>query len=202
MDAVEARLAGAMSGRRAALQALAGQAEQIVLACRDMAARFEGGGKLVAFGTGGLSADAQHIAVEFVHPVLVGKRALPAISLTADIATLTSITVAEGFEEIFAAQLPLVAGPGDIALGLSTGTDGDAVRRGLQAAGAIGAVTVLITGTDGPRPGPANVDRELRLATNDPRLVKEAMVTCYHLLWELVHVYFEQAGILAGPVHR
>ena len=62
-----------------------------------MAVRFHRGGKLVCFGSGGPSTDAQHIAVEFVHPVIVGKRALPAISLTGDVATLTSIAGREGY---------------------------------------------------------------------------------------------------------
>ena len=63
----------------------------VAAACHDMAIRFHRGGKLVAFGTGGASTDAQHVAVEFVHPVIVGKRALPAISLTSDIATVTGV---------------------------------------------------------------------------------------------------------------
>ena len=69
----------------------AGQAAAVAAACHQMAIRFHQGGKLVVFGTGGSSTDAQHVAVEFVHPVIVGKRALPAISLTSDVATVTGI---------------------------------------------------------------------------------------------------------------
>ena len=65
---------------------LARQAGAVADACHAMAVRFHRGGRLIVFGTGGPSADAQHVAVEFVHPVIVGKRALPAISLTADVA--------------------------------------------------------------------------------------------------------------------
>jgi D-sedoheptulose 7-phosphate isomerase len=68
---------------------LAGQAGAVAEACHAMAVRFHRGGKLVLFGTGGASTDAQHVAVEFVHPVIVGKRALPAISLSTDVATVT-----------------------------------------------------------------------------------------------------------------
>jgi D-sedoheptulose 7-phosphate isomerase len=70
---------------------LAGQAGAVAEACHAMAVRFHRGGRLIVFGTGGPSADAQHVAVEFVHPVIVGKRALPAISLTADVATVTGV---------------------------------------------------------------------------------------------------------------
>src|SRR5579863_592776 len=84
---------------------LADQADAVAAACHAMAVRFHSGGKLVVFGTGGSSTDAQHIAVEFVHPVIVGKRALPAISLTTDVATVTGIAADQGLAEIFAHQI-------------------------------------------------------------------------------------------------
>src|SRR6266545_4930067 len=73
----------------------------VAKACYHMAVRFHRGGRLVAFGNGGAATDAQHVAVEFVHPVIVGKRALPAFSLTSDVATVTGIAGREGFAEIF-----------------------------------------------------------------------------------------------------
>src|SRR5262252_1209986 len=75
---------------------LADEADEVARACHDMAARFHSGGKLIVFGNGGPSTDAQHVAVEFVHPVIVGKRALPAVSLTADVATVTGIAQSRG----------------------------------------------------------------------------------------------------------
>ena len=80
-------------------------------ACHAMAVRFHRGGKLVVFGTGGASTDAQHVAVEFVHPVIVGKRALPAIALTTDVATVTGIAERDGVDAIFAHQLRYLACP-------------------------------------------------------------------------------------------
>ena len=100
---------------------LAGHADAVAAACHAMAVRFHQGGRLVVFGTGGPSTDAQHVAVEFVHPVIVGKRALPAISLTADVATVTGIAERDGIAAIFSHQLRYLAGPADIALGISPG---------------------------------------------------------------------------------
>jgi D-sedoheptulose 7-phosphate isomerase len=82
--------------RRVTGLALVEQAAAIAQACYDMAQRFHQGGKLIAFDNVGSSTDAQHIAAEFVHPVMLGKRALPAISLTNDIATLTSLVHCHG----------------------------------------------------------------------------------------------------------
>ncbi len=114
------------------VEALADDAEQVAAACHAMAIRFHRGGKLVCFGSGGPSTDAQHIAVEFVHPVIVGKRALPAISLTGDVATLTSIAGREGYAEVYAHQLRYLAVPEDIALGVSVDGNDPAVLAGLE----------------------------------------------------------------------
>ncbi len=91
---------------------LAAHADDVAAACHAMAIALPPGGKLVVFGIGPASTDAQHVAVEFVHPVIVGKRALPAISLTSDVATVTGIAASEGLAEIFAHQIRCLAEPG------------------------------------------------------------------------------------------
>src|SRR6202042_1654957 len=58
------------------------QADRLAIACREMADRFLRGGRLLAFGRGPYATDAQHVSVEFVHPVIVGKKALPALDLS------------------------------------------------------------------------------------------------------------------------
>src|ERR1044072_3248604 len=59
------------------------EAGRLAEACREMSRRFMAGGRLLTFGRGAAATDAQHVAVEFVHPVIVGKRALPALDLSA-----------------------------------------------------------------------------------------------------------------------
>jgi len=180
---------------------LAEQADAVAIACHAMAARFHKGGKLVVFGTGGASTDAQHVAVEFMHPVIVGKRALPAISLTADVATVTGIAAREGLDSIFSHQLRFLAGPSDIALGISATGQCGSVLAGLVTARELGLLTIALVGSDGGAiaASPA-VDHALVARSADPRVVKEVHVTTYHVLWELVHVFFEQPGVLAPGV--
>src|SRR5579863_2487111 len=81
------------------------EADQIAQACWAMARRFHQGGRLLAFGNGALATDAQHVAVEFVHPVIVGKRALPALALTNDSATLSGLMAGSDGTMSFARQL-------------------------------------------------------------------------------------------------
>jgi D-sedoheptulose 7-phosphate isomerase len=187
--------------RSAPVRDLAGQAEAVASACHAMAVRFHMGGKLVTFGTGGSSTDAQHVAVEFVHPVIVGKRALPAISLATDVATVTGVAAREGMAAIFAHQIRYLAEPVDIALGISADGNCPSVLAGLEAARAGGLLTIALTGGDGGAiaASPA-VDHLLVARSADPRIVKETQVTAYHVLWELVHVFFEQPGLLAPGV--
>jgi D-sedoheptulose 7-phosphate isomerase len=172
---------------------LAQEAGLVAAACRDMAKRFQDGGRLIVFGNDGASADAQHVAVEFVHPVIVGKRALPAFSLGNDVATMTAVANRAGFAEVFSHQLAVVAEPRDIALGISPDGRCENVRRGLAQAHATGLLTVALTGGDGgPIAAEPGVDHMLIARSDDPCVVKEIHVTIYHVLWELVHVFFER----------
>jgi D-sedoheptulose 7-phosphate isomerase len=201
-SSVEASSVAELFNRRVApIEALAENATAVARACYAMAIRFHRGGKLVVFGNGGPSTDAQHVAVEFVHPVIVGKRALPAISLTADIATITSVANRDGLAEIFAHQIRFLAEPADIALGISTDGNCENVVRGLRVAHELGMLTIALVGGDGGKIVTSpNIDHVLRAESTDPRVIKEVHVTTYHILWELVHVFFEQPGVLAPGV--
>jgi D-sedoheptulose 7-phosphate isomerase len=177
---------------------LARQAGAVARACHAMAVRFHRGGTLIVFGAGGPSTDAQHVAVEFVHPVIVGKRALPAISLTSDVATVTGIAERDGVDAIFAHQIRYLAGPADIALGISADSASPSVRAGLRTARDLGLLTIALAGMElaGMEGAAMPADHVLTVASQDPRVVKELQVTTYHILWELVHVFFEQPGVL------
>ena len=176
---------------------LAEDADAVANTCLDMAVRFHRGGRLVVFGNGGASADAQHITVEFVHPVIVGKRALPAFSLTSDAATLTGIAMRSGFADVFVHQIRHVAAPVDIALGLSADGECENVLRGLAAGRDLGMLTIGLVGGDGGAIARSEAVRHVLLARSDnPLVVKEIHTTIYHVLWELVHVFLEQPGLL------
>jgi D-sedoheptulose 7-phosphate isomerase len=159
------------------------EAERLARLCHRLAERFARGGRLIALGrTPAARSDARHVAVEFVHPVIVGKRALPALALTAEGGPLPE-------------QIALVAEPDDmlIAFGDGTGELGEAVR----AARARGCLTIAF--------GPSGAEWELEPPTQEPFVRQELIETLYHLLWELVHVFFEHRGLLegreAGQVH-
>jgi len=169
--------------------------DQIAQACWAMARRFHKGGRLLAFGNGAWATDAQHVSVEFVHPVIVGKRALPALALTNDSATLSTTVNSEG---IFVRQIRVLARPQDIALGFSPDGNCMNVVAALQEARRMGLLTLGLCGGDG---GAMKHDMTLDfcfvIPTHDPMVIQETHETLYHVLWELVHIFFEHEGLLA-----
>ena len=164
----------------------AAEAERLARCCHSMAERFARGGRLVALGRSPVArSDARHVAVEFVHPVIVGKRALPALALAGEGGSLER-------------QVRAVVEPGDIAIGYGI-EDPDELetRDALAVARELGCMTIAFG------PGPAEWEFEPRAP--DPFVRQELVETLYHVLWELVHVFFEHRGLLegreTGPVH-
>ena len=179
---------GAFERRVAPLLRLADDAPGLALACRDMAERFRRGGRLLVFGNGAATTDAAHIAVEFVHPVIVGKRALPALALSGDAATVSGVAERDGVSEIYAHQVRALGRSSDIALALVCGAS-PSCTQGLRAARKAGLLTVALTGAGTAR----DADHCLAVDSEDPLVIKEIHVFTYHLLWELVHVFLESA---------
>lgn len=152
--------------------------DRLAHACHEMARAFARGGTLVAFGVGPAATDAAHVAVEFMHPVIVGKRALPAVALAND------PTGSSTPERLLRAD--------DVALALSHGTVPHAQDPFLARARSLGVLTIAFTSA-GER---AQADYAFAVPSTDPDIVQEIQETSYHVLWELVHVFFEHPGLL------
>ncbi|HUF38223.1 MAG TPA: SIS domain-containing protein [Anaerolineales bacterium] len=167
------------------------EAVQISLACLEMARRFQRSGRLLAFGAGNAVTDALHISVEFVHPVIVGKRALPAVALGSDLAATQGIAAMEGLDMVYTRQIEALGRPEDIAMGIDPGGQDAAVGAGLAAAAGLNMLTIALTGGRADQTGAMEPDFRFTVAVDDPDVVQETHETLYHILWELVHVFFE-----------
>ena len=165
------------------------EAERLARCCHRMAERFARGARLVALGaTPAARSDARHVSVEFVHPVIVGKRALPAIALTAEGGPISS-------------QAASLLEPDDIAIGFGVGEPGDAeVREALLAARAAGSMTIAFPARVAGGSDPA--EWSFPPPGEDRFIAQEVVETSYHLLWELVHVFFDHRGLLEGREQR
>jgi D-sedoheptulose 7-phosphate isomerase len=143
------------------------EAPRLALASREMSDRFLRGGRLLAFGRGPYATDAQHVSVEFVHPVIVGKRALPALDLSI----------------AFRPWLEAILSPDDMAMGFGP-PDGDPeVCSALDLARARSAMTFALPGLAG--------DYAVAAPSPHPFIHQEVVEMLYHVLWETVHVFFE-----------
>src|SRR5437867_6240895 len=112
----------------------ADNADHVVACCTALARAFDAGGRLFVMGNGGSSCDATHVAVEFMHPIIEKRPALPAIALNTDTALLTAVGNDQDFSMAFVEQLRMLGRRGDMALGISTSGKSANVNRALQAA--------------------------------------------------------------------
>jgi D-sedoheptulose 7-phosphate isomerase len=143
------------------------ESQILARACRTMSERFLKGGRLLAMGKGPYATDAQHVSVEFVHPVIVGKRALPALDVSL----------------LFRPWLRATVQAEDIVMGFGP-PEGDAeVEQALADCSARGAMIFALPGQRG--------EYALKPPTTHAFFHQELMEILYHTLWETVHVFFE-----------
>ena len=163
-------LAPALDDRRhASEEFFPAQAERIARLCHRMSEQFLRGGRLLAVGvTPAALSDVRHVAVEFVHPVIVGKRALPAIGLTAP------------------GEVSLLAEPADIVMAFGEPDDASELAACIARARRRGCLTVSFA--------PLGAEWTLEPPSPLPFIRQELVETTYHVLWELVHVFFEHQG--------
>jgi D-sedoheptulose 7-phosphate isomerase len=145
----------------------------------------QSGHKLLVFGNGGSAADAQHIAAELVGRYARERRGMPAIALTTDTSILTSVGNDYGFDHIFERQIEALAGPGDVALGISTSGNSPNVLRGLVRARKIGVTTAAFLGKTGGEIRGA-VDHAIVIPSHETARIQECHITLGHILCELV----------------
>ena len=146
------------------------EAFRLAEACRSMSERFMQGGRLLAFGRGPYATDAQHVSVEFVHPVIVGKRALPALDISM----------------MFRPWLETILHPEDIVMGFGPPDGDEEIRSALKFAQARNALTFALPGAEDGKSGYA-----VEAFTEDPFIHQEMIEILYHTLWESVHVFLE-----------
>lgn len=153
-------------------------AADLAAAALDLARRFHAGATLWVISPQ-WEPHAHHIAVEFVHPVIVGKRALPSVALV---------------EPDPVAQARVASRPGDLLIAVAS-ADEPSIVDAMRRAQAWGVLTLWIG--SGPRPPAGAANHILWIDTDDPMVpATGAFVLLYHLLWELTHVCFEHPGLL------
>jgi D-sedoheptulose 7-phosphate isomerase len=182
-----AALRKAEESSRTKLEFFSSEAPKIAGCAERMNQAFERGARLFAFGNGGSHCDAEHLALEFMHPVIEKRPALPASALATSSAFLSAVANDQDFSFVFAAQLNQLARKGDIAIGLSTSGKSSSVLRGLAAARERELLVVGFSGRDGGRM-PELCDFCFTVPSFSIHRIQEVHETLIHVLWDLVHL--------------
>jgi phosphoheptose isomerase len=160
--------------------------ESILDAADALGACLEEGGKVLVCGNGGSAAQAQHLVAELVGRYKApGRRALPAVALTADTAVLTAWANDVGYDDVFARQIEALGRPGDVLVGLSTSGRSRNVVRAFEVARARGLRTIALLGGDGGAAAPL-ADVAVTAPSADTQHIQEVHLVVVHLVCELI----------------
>ena len=174
--------------------------DAILAASLQMAKAFHRGRKLLVCGNGGSATDAQHIAVEFMHPITVGRKALPAICLANDMAMVTAVANDVGFDDVFTRQIIALGKEGDVLLGVSTSGNSKNLIHAFATARRMKLTTIGFAGSDGGEMAELALggllDYCLSVPTASIHRIQETHVALYHIMWDMVHTFLEHKGLV------
>jgi len=163
-------------------------AESIAAAGHVMSDALLADGKILSCGNGGSAADAQHFSSELLNRFEMERPGLPAMALTTDASTVTSISNDYSYEEIFSKQVRALGKPGDVLLGISTSGNSENVIRAIDAAHERGMKVVAFSGRDGGRMADmfAEGDVEIRVPATRTARIQEVHLLVIHCLCDLI----------------
>jgi D-sedoheptulose 7-phosphate isomerase len=169
-------------------RALEPLAPAIAAAALEMAAALKSKRKIMACGNGGSAADSQHFAAELLNRFEIERPGLPAIALTTDTSTLTSIANDYDYKDIFSKQVRALGHDGDVLLAISTSGNSPNVVRAIEAAHEKGIKVVALTGRDGGEIGKQLLpgDREVRVPARNTARIQEVHLLAIHCLCDLI----------------
>lgn len=178
--------------------------DKVLDAAMAIARSYHRGRKLLVCGNGGSATDAQHVAVEFMHPITVGRKALPAICLSNDMAMVTAVSNDVGFADVYVRQIIALGNEGDVLLGISTSGNSENLLHAFDTAQRMGLVTIGFAGNDGGKMEELSdkgmLDVCLSVPTPSIHRIQETHVTLYHIIWDLVHTLLQTPSMLSQSV--
>jgi D-sedoheptulose 7-phosphate isomerase len=182
---VREHFAESIATKQTAADALA---ESIAAAGQLMADALLSDGKILSCGNGGSAADAQHFSSELLNRFEMERPGLPAIALTTDASTVTSISNDYSYEEIFSKQVRALGKSQDVLLGISTSGNSENVIRAIDAAHERGMKVVALTGRDGGRMADLfeEGDVEIRVPATRTARIQEVHLLAIHCLCDLI----------------
>ena len=184
-ERIAAHFAESLAVKNAAMNLLVPDIEKAGLA---MAQCLRDGHKILSCGNGGSAGDAQHFSSELLNRFEMERPPLPAMALTTDSSTLTSIANDYSYDYIFAKQIKALGAAGDLLLAISTSGNSSNVIRAIDAAQDRGMTVVALTGHDGGEMAPALIDSdiEIRVPSDRTARIQEVHLLIIHCLCDAI----------------
>lgn len=169
-------------------QAMETLAASITSAARLITTALDRGGKILSCGNGGSAGDAQHFSSELLNRYERERRGLPAVALTTDSSTLTSIANDYDYTRVFARQVEALGRPGDLLLAISTSGNSANVSAAVDSAHAAGMAVVALSGRDGGTMAAQlrDADAEIRVPAQSTARIQEVHLLVIHCLCDLI----------------
>lgn len=175
--------------------------DEILDAALALARAFGRGNKLLVCGNGGSATDAQHVAVEFMHPITVGRRALPAVCLNNDMAMVTAVANDVSFSDVFSRQIIALGKEGDVFIGISTSGNSENLLHAFKTARKLKLATIAFSGNDGGKAREMKekglIDFCFTVPTPSIHRIQESHVALYHILWDMVHEFLQHRALMS-----
>ncbi|WP_028489949.1 phosphoheptose isomerase [Thiothrix lacustris] len=182
---IQQHFAASIATKQKALELLQ---EPILAAARLVFEAIQRDGKILSCGNGGSAGDAQHFSSEMLNRFEQERRGLPAIALTTDTSTLTSIANDYSYERIFARQIEALGRKGDVLLAISTSGNSSNVNRAIETAHDCGMQVIALSGKAGGSMKDLlqNGDVELRVPADSTARIQETHLLLIHCICDLV----------------
>ncbi|RKD76729.1 phosphoheptose isomerase [Kushneria marisflavi] len=145
-------------------------------------------GKILTCGNGGSAGDAQHFSSELLNRFERERPSLPALALTTDSSTITSIANDYSYNDVFSKQIRALGQPGDVLLAISTSGNSANVIQAIQAAHDRDMIVVALTGRDGGNMASllGQEDCEIRVPATVTARIQEVHLLVIHCLCDLI----------------
>ena len=185
LDLINSNFTESIQTKIAASEAIAGSIEQAgMILVQSLLA----GNKILSCGNGGSAADAQHFSSQLLNRFEIDRPSLPAISLTTDNSTLTSIANDYSYDEIFSKQVRALGAKGDVLLAISTSGNSRNVIKAIEAAVARDMPIIALTGKDGGDIAGllGENDVEIRVPSSRGARIHEVHLLVIHCLCEII----------------
>jgi D-sedoheptulose 7-phosphate isomerase len=163
-------------------------AEPLAKAAQMVTQCLLGGGKILSCGNGGSAGDAQHFSSEMLNRFEMERPGLPAVALTTDSSTLTSIANDYSYEQVFSKQVSALGQQGDILLAISTSGNSANVNHAIAAAHERDMLIIALSGKQGGDMAPMlkHDDVEIRVPSDSTARIQEVHLLAIHCICDLV----------------